>query len=195
MPFPRWTPFRLRPSPPPARRAAGRRCRPGVEPLEDRLTPSTLIALSTNNQLLAFDSSAPGTIQGVLPITGLQAGESVLGIDFRPATGQLYGLGSSNRLYVVNPNSGAATPVGTGTFAVPLNGTAFGFAFDPVADRIRVVSDTGQNMRLNPDTGAVFDSDPNTPGTQPDTPLKTPGRVVEVAYTNDASSATSTTLY
>ena len=138
---------------------------------------------------------APGTIQGALPITGLQSGESVLGIDFRPANGKLYALGSSSRLYVVNPTSGAATAVGTGTFAVPLSGAAFGFAFDPVADRVRVVSDAGQNMRIDPDTGAVVDSDPNAAGTQPDANLNPAGRVVEVAYTNDAAGATATTLY
>src|SRR5262245_16143701 len=113
-------------------RAARRRYRPGIEVLEDRCVLSTLVALSTDNRLVAFDSAAPGTIQGALPITGLQAGESVLGIDFRPQNGRLYALGSTSRLYTVNATSGAATAVGTGTFAVPLSGTAFGFAFDPV---------------------------------------------------------------
>src|SRR5262245_65173573 len=195
MPLVRWKPVRSRSLPAPGRRGAGPRCRPGVERLEDRVTPTTLIALSTDNRLLAFDSSSPGTLQGTLPITGLQTGESVVGIDFRPATSQLYGLGSSNRLYTINPTSGAATPVGTGTFAVPLIGTGFGFAFDPVADRIRVVSDAGQNMRIDPDTGEVVDAEPNTPGTQTDADLSPPGHVVEVAYTNDAAGATVTTLY
>src|SRR5215831_14681465 len=111
MPFTWWNRLRSHSPPVPRAGAAGRRCRPGVEPLEDRRVLSTLVALSTNNQLLAFDSSAPGTIQGPLPIIGLQAGESVLGIDFRPSTGQLYALGSSNHLYVIDPKSGAATQV------------------------------------------------------------------------------------
>src|SRR5206468_8811104 len=129
-------------APCPRPRVPRRQCRPWIEFLEDRRLLSSLVALSMNNQLVAFDSGAPGTIQATLPITGLQSGESILGIDFRPGTGQLYGLGSSNRLYVINM-SGAAAPVGAGTFAVPLSGTAFGFNFDPVADRIRVVSNTG----------------------------------------------------
>src|SRR5262245_42703979 len=182
-------------SPPPRRRAATRRCRPGIEPLEDRCVPTALVALSTSNQLLGFDSSAPGTIQATLPITGLQPGESILDIDFRPRTGQLFGLGSSNRLYAINPSSGAAAQVGTGTFAVPLSGTAFGIDFDPVADRLRVVSNTGQNLRLNPDTGAVIDGDPNAPGTQPDATLNPPGDVVSIAYRNNFDGAATTTLY
>src|SRR5690348_6559563 len=129
MRFAWWNHFWSHSSPSPRRRAAGRRCRPRIEPLEDRCVLTALLALSTDNQLLAFDSSTPGTVQSTVPITGLQTGESILGIDFRPAAGQLYGLGSSNRLYTIDPTTGAATQVGTGTFAVPLSGTAFGFNF------------------------------------------------------------------
>jgi hypothetical protein len=165
-----------------------------VEPLEDRRLLSNLVALSTDNQLLAFDSAAPGTIEARRPVTGLQPGEALLGIDFRPSTGQLYALGSSDRLYVIDPTSGAATPVGTAPFAVPLSGTAFGFNFDPAADQIRVVSDAGQNLRLDPNTGAKIDADPATPGTQLDADLNPPGHVVAVAYTFAAGGA-GPTLY
>src|SRR4029453_12592543 len=99
-------------------------------------------------------SSTPGTIFGALGITGLQAGETVLGIDFRPATGGLYALGSTSRLYTINPTTGAATQVGAAG-AFTLSGTAFGFDFNPVVDRIGVVSDADQNLRLIPDTGAL----------------------------------------
>src|SRR5262249_52015905 len=122
------------PSSPPRRRAAGRHGRLGVELLEDRCVPSTLVGLTTDNRLLAFDRQTPGTIQGALPITGLPAGESILDVDFRPRTGQVYGLGSGGHLYTINTSTGAATQVGTGTFAVPLSGTAFGIDFDPAAD-------------------------------------------------------------
>ncbi len=93
-----WNRFRFLAPPSPPRRLTRRQCRPRVESLEERRVPSSLVALSTNNHLLAFDSSSPGTIQASVPITGLQTGESILGIDYRPGTGQLYGLGSSNRL-------------------------------------------------------------------------------------------------
>jgi hypothetical protein len=195
MPFPWWSLVRSPSSPPRRRRASGRKRRPWIEPLEDRCLLSALVLLSTNNQLLGFDSNSPGTIQGTVPVTGLQPGENLLGIDFRPSTGQLYALGSSNRLYKLNTTSGAATQVGSGTFAVALSGTAFGFNFDPVADQIRVVSDTGQNFRLDPSSGVEFDSDPNTAGTQLDTNLSPPAHVVAAAYTNSSPGATSTTLY
>src|SRR5438045_2902203 len=95
-------------------------------------------ALTTTNALLRFDTAAPGTLLGITQISGLQPGESLLNIDFRPANGRLYGLGSTSRLYTVDPGSGVATQVGaTGAFV--LNGTAFGFDFNPTVDRIRVV--------------------------------------------------------
>src|SRR5436309_3786 len=79
------------------------------ECLEERSLLSTVVALTDDARLLKFDASSPGQILTATPITGLQAGESLLGIDVRPATAQLYGLGSAQRLYVIDPNSGVAT--------------------------------------------------------------------------------------
>jgi hypothetical protein len=148
--------------------------------------PETVYAVTTSNKLLRFNSNTPGAIISTLPITGMQAGEITEGIDFRPATGQLYALGSTSRLYVIDPFTGAATQVGTGTFSPALSGTDFGFDFNPTVDRIRVVSDTEQNLRLNPITGTV---------TFADAPLNPPGNVVAAAYTNNFAGAISTTLY
>lgn len=159
-------------------------------------TRYTGIALPTNpvayairesdNQLLIFNPEAPAT---VVPkaITGLQMGEKILGIDFRPANGQLYALGSSSRLYTINVSNGAAMAVGSAVFATPLMGTHFGFDFNPTVDRIRVVSDAGQNLRLHPDLGTVvFTDDMLNPGT----PM-----VTAAAYTNNFAGATTTTLF
>lgn len=150
------------------------------------ISAATAFGVTATNQLVRFNTATPGTTATVGTITGLQPGESILGIDFRPANGQLYGLGSSSRLYTINITSGMATQVGTAG-AFTLNGTAFGFDFNPTVDRIRVVSNTGQNLRLHPDTGGL---------TATDTPLN-PGvpNVNAAAYTNNFAGATSTTLY
>src|SRR4030095_14815219 len=103
-----------------------------------------------------------------------QGGENVLGIDFRPATGELYGLGSTSRLYRIGIANGAAVQVGAGPFSPLLSGTDFGFDFNPQSDRIRVVSDAEQNLRLNPDNGTIAGVDTN---------LNPPGNVVAAAYT------------
>lgn len=145
----------------------------------------TFFGVTTTNQLVRFDSATPGTINSTVVITGLQAGENIVGIDFRPANGLIYALGSSSRLYTINISNGAVTQVGAAG-AFTLNGTNFGFDFNPTVDRIRVVSDTGQNLRLNPNDGTVT-VDPNlNPGT--------PG-ITASAYTNNFAGATTTTLY
>jgi hypothetical protein len=62
-------------------------------------------AVDESNNLVIFNPSNIGTPVSKA-ITGLQTGESILGIDFRPVNGQLYALGSTSRLYVLNTSSG-----------------------------------------------------------------------------------------
>ena len=131
------------------------------EHLEDRAVPAAVLGLGAANTLVPFDTDTPGTVGTPVTVTNLVGGDTLVGIDYRTSTGQLYGLGSGSRLYRIDAGSGAATQVGTGTFmtaagsAATLTGTAFGFDFNPVIDRIRVVSNTGQNLVVNPDTAAV----------------------------------------
>ncbi len=150
-----------------------------------QVSAATVYGLTATNQLIKFDSATPATVTSVA-ITGTQAGENILGIDFRPATGELFAIGSASRLYTINTTTGVATQVGSaGAFA--LSGTDFGFDFNPVPDRIRVVSNTGQNLRLNPNDGTLSATD---------TPLN-PGapNVVGAAYTNSFAGTATTTLY
>jgi len=137
--------------------------------------------------LLSFPRKTPGTITSSAALSGLQAGESILAIDFRPANGALYGLGSTSRLYSIIPSTGEATAVGSVPFSPALSGTEFGFDFNPMVDRIRIVSNAGQNFRLNPDTGTVAGSDTNLNGAAT--------TAVGSAYTNDYAGAPATTLY
>ncbi len=117
------------------------------------------------------------------PITGL-AGVTIHGIDFRPLNGQLYALGSNGGVYTINTANGAASLAFT--LSTPLSGTSFGFDFNPVVDRIRIVSNTGQNLRFNPNDGAVL----------VDSTINPPTSVLSsVAYTNNFAGATSTALY
>ncbi|WP_255155274.1 DUF4394 domain-containing protein [Ferruginibacter sp. HRS2-29] len=143
-------------------------------------------ALTTTNELQVLNLNS-GTAVFTKTITGLQAGENLLGIDMRPATGQLFGLGSTSRLYTININTGIATQVGTGTFSTLLNGTGFGFDFNPTVDRIRVVSNTGQNLRLNPLDGTVAAVDGAiNPGASV---------ITGAAYTNNFAGAATTVLF
>jgi Domain of unknown function (DUF4394)/Bacterial Ig domain/FG-GAP-like repeat/FG-GAP repeat len=153
--------------------------------LEDRRVPATLFGLTESNQLIRFDSSNPGAaIQ--ITVTGLGATEHLTSIDYRPANEKLYAISDLNSsLYTINTTTGAATLIGAAGF-IPV-ATRFGIDFNPTVDGIRFVSNAGNNLRINPDTGAVvaFDSGLNGDTTSLD----------EVAYTNNFAGATSTSLF
>lgn len=171
-----------------------------------------LIALTTSDRLVRLSTVDTCATDAPVKVTGLQPDESLLGIDFRPKDGVLFGLGSSSRLYTIDPVTGQATAVGGQPFAIGLAGTAFGFDFNPAVDRIRIVSNTGQNLRAHPDLGTIVDFNAMTPGVQPDGSLAydattadgdpldvnagTLPLAVAAAYTNpDNDPATGTTLY
>src|SRR2546423_2366358 len=118
-----------------------------------------IFGVSAANNLVRFDSATPGTFVSTTPITGLVAGDTIVALDFRPVDGKLFGLGSGSRLYIIDPVTAAATQVGTGTFGT-LNGSAFGFDFNPTVDRIRLVSDANQNLPLDPHTRGLLAPDP-----------------------------------
>lgn len=142
-------------------------------------------ALTNDNRLLFLNGRNTTVIQRTMPITGLQIGETVLGMDFRPNTGQLFAVGSTSRLYILNLQTGAATAVGSGAFTPAISGTTLGFDFNPTVDRIRLVTSAGQNLRLNPETGTVAATDGSVSG----------AAVTAVAYTQNRAGATTTVLY
>src|SRR4051812_47126707 len=136
-----------------------RTARAAVEPLERRTLMSVVVALQPKNVLISVDSSNPAEVLATTKVKGLAKRESLVGIDFRPATGELFGVGSTSQLYRIDLTGGAATKVG-GTFSAALVGTKYGVDFEPTTDLIRVVSDSDQNMRVQPTDGAVIDTDP-----------------------------------
>jgi hypothetical protein len=154
-----------------------------------------IYALSALGELLGVSRRSPDKVATRVPVTGLNPNERLLGIDFRPATGRLYGVGSSSQLYVIDHNTGAAAKVGP-VFSTPLSGAEFGVDFNPTVDRLRVNSDAGQNLRVNPDSGAIAAVDGVLKYAANDQNAgKTPA-VAGAAYTNpDIDPATATTLY
>jgi hypothetical protein len=168
------------------------------------VTGQLLYAIAGGN-LISFDSGNPGVIRSAVNFGGgLTAGQTVVGTDFRPATGQLFALGydpsltntttANAQLYTVNLTTGALTAVGSaqrlelGTGTLP----QVGFDFNPTVDRIRVISansGTGisNNYRLNPTNGAIAATDTNLNGQA--------GAYSATAYTNNQSVANTTAQY
>lgn len=151
--------------------------------------------VTQTNALVSFNTATPGTLISGFNISGLQSNETIIGIDFRPATGQLYALGSTSRLYTLNTSTGAATPISASAFVPGLNGSSFGFDFNPTVDRIRIVSDADQNLRVHPLTGAVVATDVNLAYNVGDVNFGINPNVVHAAYTNSFAGATTTQLF
>jgi hypothetical protein len=163
----------------------------------------SIYALTTDNKLLLLDGDVPANISSVQPITGLDVGDNLVGIDVRPATGQLYALSLDGSLYTINPVTAVATKVAdlsadpadlTNPF-VALSGTNFGIDFNPVPDRLRVVSDANINLRINPANGFVTTDTSLAYAAAPDRNAGASPNVGDIAYTNNFAGATVTTLY
>jgi hypothetical protein len=153
-----------------------------------------LYATDTKGNLLSFAARSPGRVRAKA-ITGLPAGVALRGIDFRPATGDLYALGSDKVVYRVNVRTAIAVAEGPAFETMPgaLNSLNIGFDFNPTVDKIRVTSDADDNIRLNPDEGNLLSKDAGLTSTPPSDVM-----VVGSAYTNssfNASKPTATELY
>jgi Domain of unknown function (DUF4394) len=156
------------------------------------LAPAYALSGST---LVSFNPAAPA-VGTFIPVTGLTAGQTLVGIDFRPANGLLYGLGvnaatDAATLYTISVLTGVATIVGSFNSPVVIDFPAsadYGFDFNPAVDRIRVTTDTGLNFRINPNNGSLAALDP----------MITPAgsEISGVAYTNNETNNSGvTTLY
>lgn len=166
--------------------------------------PRIVHAVTASNELIRLDAARPERLLERRSLSGLAPGETIVGIDYRVARGMLYALGSTGRLYVVDPRTAQTRAVGEPALpAVALSGRV-GFDFNPTVDRIRVVTDAGLNARLHPDTGALVDSDPVRAGAQPDGPLAFDPRdrsagaapaVVAAAYTYNQQDERLTTNF
>ncbi len=150
--------------------------------------------MTDSMNLVTWDSADSTNLLSGVAVSGLQQNEQIRGIDFRPATGQLYAVGSFNNLYTVDASTGQASLVGAGPFAPGGSGSSFGFDFNPVIDRIRYVSDANQNLVLNPNDGTstqvtslFYGAGDMNEGMDPN--------IVGSAYTNSFGGAMSTQLY
>jgi hypothetical protein len=172
----------------PAVASGGEDDRGGGSRSSDRLDAVGLS--NAGKTLVAFRTTDARDARKVGDVT-LDVDTSLVGVDYRVQDGKLYGVGDEGGIYVLDAKNAAATRVGRLTVA--LEGTSFGVDFNPAVDRLRIVSDTGQNLRVVPDTGvATVDGTLNDGAATPATALGVTG----AGYTNnDAAAGTATTLF
>jgi hypothetical protein len=142
-----------------------------------------IYAVDTGDNLINFWSDAPANIINSYNITGLQFGEEIRGIDYW--NGAIYGLGSSSRLYTIDPNTGASTQVGSGQFAPLLNGQTFGWDNGPAGAQVVSGLGGGQSLLVSRATG-VATAEPNLAYAAGDPFFGQQPRVDALAYDNVA---------
>jgi hypothetical protein len=108
-------------------------------------------ALSGGNTISIVDTSAKKAVKS-WRIQGI--GGKVVGIDVRPADGQLYALAADGGVFTVDLKTGkAAMKSKLDTMLKP--GTWATVDFNPAADRLRIIGNDGMNLRANVDDGKV----------------------------------------
>ena len=163
-----------------------------------------VIGLTEDGVLVRFHTATPGNTKDIGLVNGFQGTDtSLIGMDFRVQDGLLYGVGNTGGLYTIDTKTAAVTFQNYTVNPGP-RGTYFGVDFNPAANALRIVSDTGQNLRVpfveNDPQATVDDSNPAT-GPKPLTyaalnpPLLATG-ITGAAYTNnDVVDTTGTTLF
>jgi hypothetical protein len=155
---------------------------------------ATIFGVDETNRLVSFSSATPGTFDTSVKITGTNS--SIEALDFRPLNNTLYGLGTDRVVYTINTLTGVATAASA---ALGIEGSVFGFDFNPTIDRVRIVSNTNNNYVYNPNDGSLTGAPTTSPlGYAAGDPNagRDPG-VSAAAYTSSSfgQPAASTQLY
>jgi hypothetical protein len=169
-----------------------------TSPADDRGLARNLrvIGLTDDGRLVRFRAKSPKRTRDIGAVTGLAGSDTALvGIDFRVQDGKLYGVGNGGGVYTIDAATARATFVNA--LSVPLSGTAFDIDFNPAADRLRIVSDTGQNLAHNVNAGGVTASNAVLTYTAPPAAAVPAAGIRGAAYTNNDLNqpATATTLF
>lgn len=164
--------------------------------------PALAYGLTTGNGLVTFTPNAAGvaSVTGPVAITGLVSGaEVIVGMDFRPRTGQLVivtrdpsdATVNLGRLYNVDPATGVATQIAANSTVLDFADTAtvFGVDFNPVPNALRVVNEAGENFRLTFPAGTAGYN------VTADLAINPAGTSAAAGYTNNFDGATATRLY
>ncbi|MEO6131555.1 MAG: DUF4394 domain-containing protein, partial [Saprospiraceae bacterium] len=117
--------------------------------------------LTDMNDLVRYKAGPPAQLVSSVMLSGLGSTEHMLAIDFRPSTATLYGVSDSSKIYLIDPESGMARPINRTPFEPTIKGSSVGFDFDPKTDMIRLVTDQGQNLSIEPEQGIVMSVDPD----------------------------------
>lgn len=149
-------------------------------------------------ELIRFSVAEPSAVESLGTVSALSAGESIVGIDFRPTgptTGDLHAVTSTGRSLILDPETAMATEIqaitGDGTV---LTGNRIGVDFNPAANALRIIGDDGKNLRVP--TAALTNPAPAMAvNTLVDGVMGYRQGIIAAAYTNPDQGAAGTTLF
>ncbi|MFC7053723.1 DUF4394 domain-containing protein [Hansschlegelia quercus] len=108
----------------------------------------SLLALAGGKSLHMID---PGTLK-VTDKVEVSGASDLVGIDVRPMDGMLYGVTASGDIVTIDARTGAATKKSALSEKLPM-GAKVTVDFNPMADRLRIMTDGGMSLRVNVDDG------------------------------------------
>jgi hypothetical protein len=160
------------------------------------LPPSRIYFLTTDNMLYVL---VPGTkiYVSIGKVSNIQG--NLIGIDFRPANGKLYGLTDTQKLYTINVGSTPPRATLVSTLSSPFDaGFQSLLDFNPVVDAIRIIGSNDQNFAVVKDAAGIL----NTTAVQTamtyaagDINAGRNPEVVGGTYSNNLAGATTTLFY
>lgn len=109
----------------------------------------SFLAVTEDGRLIGFDDSDPQTFTTNATITGLEANETLLGIDVGPDD-RLYALGLTRRLYSIDPSNARATVISAVQYTPAPRNNVVGFDIDPIAARAHITA-VGSRVHLSLD--------------------------------------------
>jgi hypothetical protein len=145
-----------------------------------------IVGLVDGKSIVTID---PGS-RKVTKSVNIRGAGMIVGIDVRPADNMLYGVTSDGNIVTINPATGEAT-MKSRLSQNWVHSAAVTFDFNPVADRLRLMSAEGVSWRINVDDGMVTVDGSHK---YKDMAGQSP-RIVAGAYTNSFKGTKTTTLY
>ncbi len=150
---------------------------------------ASIVALQDGKTLAHIDTDK----KKVGKTVALAGNATLVGIDVRPSDSKLYGVTTDGVIVTIDAATGKWEKKADLSEKLP-QGATFSVDFNPVADRLRILSSTGMSLRVNVEDGkAVVDgqlkyaeADANK-GKQP--------KVIAGAYSNSFAGTKETALY
>jgi hypothetical protein len=148
------------------------------------------LALLQDGKTIAWYDTEQKKVTGSVDLVG---GVTLVGFDVRPADGRLYGVAADGAIVTVDVKTGQWQKVSQLSDTLPTGGMV-SIDFNPVADRMRIVTSSGTSLRVNVQDGKAT-VDGSLKFADADMHMGKTPRVVAAAYTNSFAGTTATTLF